>query len=75
MVLPAEDFPLGPGDVQVGEIGGVPVYVGLRELCAWEHPDFVVDVEPGGAEGLSLAPGPGLHFVAGHPRATAVSGR
>lgn len=64
MCLPAADFPLGAGDIQVGEVAGVPVYVALRELRAWAHHDLVIDVAPGYADGMSLAPGDGLHFVA-----------
>jgi uncharacterized protein (DUF779 family) len=63
MVLPAADFPLGAGDRKVGEVEGVPVYVNARELTAWAHGDLELDVEPGYADGLSLAPGEGLHFV------------
>jgi len=63
MVLPAADFPLGAGDRKVGEVEGVPVYVNARELAAWAHGDLELDVEPGYADGFSLAPGEGLHFV------------
>jgi hypothetical protein len=63
MCLPAADFPLGAGDIRVGDVEGVAVYVALRELRAWEHPDLVIDVATGYADGLSLAPGDGLHFV------------
>ena len=65
MCLPAADFPLGAGDIHVGDVEGVPVYVALRELRAWEHRELVIDVAPGYADGLSLAPGDGLHFVSG----------
>lgn len=67
MCLPAADFPLGAGDIRVGEVAGVPVYVALRELRAWEHRDLVIDVAPGYADGMSLAPGEGLHFVSSSP--------
>ena len=53
MVLPAADFPLGSGDIHVGDVEGVPVYVALRELRAWEHRELVIDVAPGYADGLS----------------------
>ena len=65
MCLPAADFPVGAGDIRVGDIEGVPVYVALRELRAWEHRELVIDVASGYADGLSLAPGDGLHFVSG----------
>jgi uncharacterized protein (DUF779 family) len=63
MVLPADDFPLGAADLQVGEVAGVPVYVNARELRAWAHGDLEFDVEPGYADGFSLAPSEGTHFV------------
>jgi uncharacterized protein (DUF779 family) len=64
MVLPADDFPVGAGDVRIGEFGGVGFFVSRRELEAWEHGDVYLDVEPGYADGFSLAPGAGQHFVA-----------
>jgi uncharacterized protein (DUF779 family) len=54
---------IGSGDVLVGTVGGCPVYVDRRQLEAWPHADLVLDVEPGYADGLSLAAGEGLHFV------------
>jgi uncharacterized protein (DUF779 family) len=63
MVLRADEFPLGTNDVLVGRIEGIPVYVGARELDAWPHGDLELDLEPGYADGFSLAPADGLHFV------------
>jgi uncharacterized protein (DUF779 family) len=63
MVLPAGDFPLGSSDIEVGRIEDVPVYVNARELDAWPHGDLELDVEPGYADGFSLAPSEGRHFV------------
>ncbi|HEY3013689.1 MAG TPA: DUF779 domain-containing protein [Nocardioides sp.] len=57
------EFLVGSGDVLVGDVEGSPVYVGRRELAAWEHRELVIDVEPGYADGLSLEAGDGLHFV------------
>jgi uncharacterized protein (DUF779 family) len=63
MCFPEGDFRVGASDVCVGDVEGCPVYVSRRELEAWEHRDLVLDVEPGYADGLSLAAGEGLHFV------------
>lgn len=63
MCVPFADFPLGTGDIRLGDVAGVPVYINHRELAAWQHHDLVLDVEPGYADGLSLSPGEGLHFV------------
>jgi uncharacterized protein (DUF779 family) len=64
MCIPAADFPLGADDAQVGDVADVPVYIARRELRAWTHHDLLLDVQPGYADGLSLSPGDGLHFVA-----------
>jgi len=63
MVLPTADFPLAAADIHVGDVEGVPVYINARELDAWAHGDLELDVEPGYADGFSLAPGDDLHFV------------
>jgi uncharacterized protein (DUF779 family) len=63
MCVPASDFPLGADDIQVGVVAGVPVHIARRELRAWTHHDLLLDVQPGYADGLSLAPADGMHFV------------
>ncbi|MGC4112080.1 MAG: DUF779 domain-containing protein [Nocardioides sp.] len=63
MVLAADEFPLGGNDVRIADVDGTPVYVATRELDAWAHGDLELDVEPGYADGFSLAPTDGLHFV------------
>lgn len=65
MVLRSGEFPLGSGDIRIATIEGTEVYVAARELDAWTHGDLLLDVEPGYADGFSLAPADGLHFV-GH---------
>ena len=63
VVLPTADILLGDDDIEVGDVDGVPVYLSARELDAWAHGDLELDVEPGYADGFSLAPAGGLHFV------------
>jgi uncharacterized protein (DUF779 family) len=63
MCFPEGEFLVGTSDVHVGDIEGCPLYVARRELEAWEHREIVLDVEPGYADGLSLAAGDGMHFV------------
>jgi len=63
IVVPAGEFPLGSHDVHAGDIEGVPVYVNRREEDAWIHGDLEIDVELGYADGFSLAPAIGQHFV------------
>jgi uncharacterized protein (DUF779 family) len=63
MCFAAGDFMVGDADVRVGEVAGCPVYVERRQLEAWPHAEIVLDVEPGYADGFSLAAGEGHHFV------------
>jgi uncharacterized protein (DUF779 family) len=63
MCFPAGDFLVGSGDVLVGTVAGCPVYVDRRQLDAWPHARILLDVEPGYADGFSLAAGEGQHFV------------
>ena len=69
MCYPAGEFLVGDGDVLLGEVDGSPVYIDARLDAAWGHTTFRLDVEPGYAEGLSLAAGEGNHFVT-HVRST-----
>ncbi len=64
MCFPVGDFSVGAGDIVVGTVAGCPVYVERRQLDAWPHAEIVLDVEPGYADGFSLAAGEGQHFVA-----------
>ncbi len=57
-------FPLGGGDVLLGTVEGAPFYMEARRHQAWGKPSFVLDVEPGYADGFSLPAGDGTHFVA-----------
>ena len=66
MCLPVAEYPTGPGDVEIARVAGCPYYVDARTLrYRGRGPitvEYELDVEPGLAEGLSLAP-PGGHFV------------
>jgi uncharacterized protein (DUF779 family) len=64
MCFPAGDFLVGTYDIEVGTVAGCPLYVERRQLDAWPHAEIVLDVEPGYADGFSLAAGEGQHFVA-----------
>ncbi len=57
------ELPPGPGDVQLGEIGGAPFYIDVDQYRRWGRPRFVIDVSPGAAEGFSLEGLQGVHFV------------
>jgi uncharacterized protein len=77
MCFAAGEFITGPGDTLIGEVAGCPFYLDARQDEAWHTEQFILDVEPGTAEGFSLPAGEGLHFVtrwdaAGAPRCAAV---
>lgn len=69
MCLPVADFTVGTSDVQVADVAGCPYYVDARTLV--HSPPggiltrYELDVEPGYADGMSLAP-EGQHFVLRH---------
>jgi uncharacterized protein (DUF779 family) len=70
MCFPDGDFLIGAGDIRIGDLDGNPVYVDQRLLAAWPHHDLVLDVQPGYADGFSLAAGEGLHFISRYTPAT-----
>jgi uncharacterized protein len=61
--LGAEELPVGPHDLRLGEVAGAPFYIAADQYERWNRPAFVLDLAPGPPEGFSL-PGPGgTHFV------------
>ncbi len=48
------ELPPGPGDLLLGDIGGVPFYVDADQYARWRRPAFLLDVGRGPAEGFSL---------------------
>ncbi len=54
MSLQDGELPLGPGDLRLGEIGGVPFYIDAERCGRWRRPHFVIDVSSRAAEGFSL---------------------
>lgn len=63
MCFPGGEFLVGNGDVLLGEVDGCPVYIDARLDDALGRADYVLDVEAGHPEGLSLAAGEEQHFV------------
>jgi uncharacterized protein (DUF779 family) len=53
---------IGPNDLQLGELGGMPVYIDAEQDERWKRPRFVLDVAPGPASGFSLEGLDGIHF-------------
>jgi len=67
MCLKRGELPLGPGDVQLGDIGGAPFYIDSDQYERWGKPAFLIDVSSGAAEGFSLEGLAGFHFVTRTP--------
>ena len=63
MCLPRSDFPLGPGDQLLGEIGGIPFYMSGQQYQRWAHTRLIIDVVPGIGGMFSLDNGTGKRFL------------
>ena len=70
MCLTAAELPPGPGDTQLGEVAGVPVYIDAEQDRRWGHPALVIDVLPGAATSLSLEGADDCHFVTVAPHSS-----
>jgi uncharacterized protein (DUF779 family) len=53
---------IGPNDLLLGELGGMPVYIDAEQDRRWNHPQFTLDVAAGPASGFSLEGLDGIHF-------------
>ncbi len=63
MCYPAGEFRVGQRDVQLGEVDGVPVYIGGQQYEVWRHTQLLIDVVPGRGSGFSLEAPLGLRFL------------
>ena len=58
------ELTIGPIDVRLGEIGGVPFYMGRAQFAFWEHTHLIIDAIPGGgSNAFSLDGGTGWAFI------------
>ena len=57
------DFLIADHDVQMGEIGGVPFYIGGLQFEAWKHTRLIIDVVDGQGGMFSLDNGRGKWFI------------
>ena len=57
------DFLIADHDVQMGEIGGVPFYIGGLQFEAWKHTKLIIDVVDGQGGMFSLDNGRGKRFI------------
>jgi uncharacterized protein (DUF779 family) len=63
MCYPRGEFLLGPSDVKLGEIGGVPFYMSASQFEYWQHTHLIIDVVPGRGGMFSLEGPEGLRFL------------
>ncbi len=63
MCYPAREFRVGQRDVHLGDVDGVPVYIGGLQFEAWRHTQLLIDVVPGRGSGFSLEAPLGVRFL------------
>ena len=56
------DLTIGPYDVHLGEIGGVPFYISASQYEYWKHTQLIIDVVEGYGGTFSLEGGTGKAF-------------
>ena len=57
------DLTLGPYDVHLGDIGGLPFYIGAAQYEYWKHTQLIIDVTEGQGGTFSLEGGTGKAFL------------
>jgi uncharacterized protein len=63
MCYPADEFLVGDHDVKLGEVDGVPVYIGAAQFQVWRHTQLILDVVPGRGGMFSLDNGRERRFL------------
>jgi uncharacterized protein (DUF779 family) len=63
MCFPRGSLLLGDGDRHLGDIGGVPFYIGEAQYAYWCHTQLIIDVVPGRGGMFSLEGPEGLRFL------------
>ena len=56
------DLTIGPYDILLGEIGGVPFYMGAAQYEYWKHTQLIIDVIDGHGGTFSLEGATGKAF-------------
>ena len=56
------DLTIGPYDVKLGEVGGVPFYIGKLQYEYWKHTQLILDVIDGHGGTFSLEGNTGKAF-------------
>jgi uncharacterized protein (DUF779 family) len=63
MCFPRDEFRVGERDMLLGELDGVPFYIGGRQFEVWQHTQLLIDVVPGCGAGFSLEAPLGVRFL------------
>lgn len=63
MCYPKDDFRIGLRDVRLGEVGGVPWFIGGKQFAYWAHTHLTLDVVEGRGSGFSLEAPEGVRFI------------
>ena len=63
MLYPASDYIVGDGDVKLGAVDGVPVYISRSQFEVWKHTQLILDVVPGRGGMFSLDNGRERRFL------------
>jgi len=64
MCYPVAEFRVGDGDVKLGEIDGVAIFISGPQFEAWRHTQLILDVVPGRGGMFSLDNGRERRFLA-----------
>jgi uncharacterized protein (DUF779 family) len=63
MCYPAGEFAISDSDVLLGQLDGVPFYMGAEQFAYWEHTQLIIDVVAGNGGMFSLDNGTGRRFL------------
>ena len=63
MCFPQKEFRVGNNDVHLGDIGGVPFYIGGDQYEKWKNTDLIIDAVKGIGGMFSLDNGTGMRFL------------
>ena len=63
MCYTTKEFAIGPGDLLLGHIGGVPFYIPRSHYSYWKHSLLIIDLGKGSNASFSLTALDGRGFV------------
>ena len=63
MCFPQKEFRVGQNDVHLGDIGGIPFYIGGDQYEKWKNTDLIIDAVKGIGGMFSLDNGTGMRFL------------